>query len=241
MTVVMPVMTAAQEAGWLALLDLHRRMPTGWTLVGGQMVHLHCAERGATPTRPTNDMDAVLDVRAQPQVLYAFTTHLAALGFEPDGESWEGHQHRWMRQNAVIDVMIPTNLGQSASARAGARGGTVPETPGAQQALQRTESIEVQIGELVGAVLRPTLLGALVIKAAAYGVLGDSAKDRHVEDFVVLATLVSPRDRIQDAGPRDREYLGNVLGLLRNDPRPASRIENGPEGIERLRLRLNRV
>ncbi|MBO0901843.1 hypothetical protein J1G42_14760 [Cellulomonas sp. zg-ZUI222] len=36
-------------------MDLHSDMPVGWVLVGGQMVHLHCAERGAAPQRPTDD------------------------------------------------------------------------------------------------------------------------------------------------------------------------------------------
>jgi hypothetical protein len=43
-------MTRAQEAAWLGLLDLSERLPDAeWTLIGGQMVHLHCAERGYMP------------------------------------------------------------------------------------------------------------------------------------------------------------------------------------------------
>ena len=43
--IVLPPMLAAQTASWHALMDLYGRHPEGWTLVGGQMVHLHCAER----------------------------------------------------------------------------------------------------------------------------------------------------------------------------------------------------
>jgi hypothetical protein len=28
------------------VLDLYDRLSDGWTLIGGQLVHLHCAERG---------------------------------------------------------------------------------------------------------------------------------------------------------------------------------------------------
>jgi hypothetical protein len=42
--VVLPAMSEGQREGWHALLDLHDVMPVGWTLVGGQMVHLWCAE-----------------------------------------------------------------------------------------------------------------------------------------------------------------------------------------------------
>lgn len=57
-------MPAEQTASWLGLLDLYARLSEGWTLIGGQLVHLHCAERGHFPVRPTNDADTVIDVRA---------------------------------------------------------------------------------------------------------------------------------------------------------------------------------
>lgn len=92
MSVVLPPMTAAQAEAWNGLLDVAGRHPTGWTLVGGQMVQLHCVERGVSPARPTDDVDAVLDVRAEPGVLHTFTSALADVGFESAGESWQGHQ-----------------------------------------------------------------------------------------------------------------------------------------------------
>ncbi len=52
MTVSLPVTTEAQVASWHALMDLHESLPGRWTIVGGQMVHLHCAERDAFPVRP---------------------------------------------------------------------------------------------------------------------------------------------------------------------------------------------
>lgn len=50
--IVMPAMGAGQEAAWHALLDLHEVHPTGWTLIGGQLVHLHCAERASRLCAP---------------------------------------------------------------------------------------------------------------------------------------------------------------------------------------------
>lgn len=55
-------MPAEQTASWMGLLDLHERLADGWTLIGGQLVHLHCAARGRFPVRPTNDADRVIDV-----------------------------------------------------------------------------------------------------------------------------------------------------------------------------------
>lgn len=90
MTTVLPAMSSAQASSWHALLDLYDEHPTGWTLVGGQMVHLHCAERGTAPQRPTDDVDTLLDVRAEPHVLLAVTGILHDRGFRPAGETWTG-------------------------------------------------------------------------------------------------------------------------------------------------------
>ena len=66
MTVVLTGLTDRQQQSWLGLLDVAANFPTGWSLVGGQMVQLYCQERGFSPSRPTNDGDVVLDVRPSP-------------------------------------------------------------------------------------------------------------------------------------------------------------------------------
>jgi hypothetical protein len=76
-TVVLTGLTERQRQSWLGLLDVAADFPDGWCLVGGQMVHLYCQERGFSPSRPTNDGGVVLDVRAQPNVLRDFTGSLA--------------------------------------------------------------------------------------------------------------------------------------------------------------------
>jgi hypothetical protein len=49
-----------------------------------------------------------LDIRAYPTMLHDFTALLVKLDFESAGESHEGHQHRWKRGDAIVDVLIPT-------------------------------------------------------------------------------------------------------------------------------------
>lgn len=115
---VLPPMPPEQTASWLGLLDIYERLDEGWTLIGGQMVHLHCAEREHFPVRPTNDVDAVIDVRADPKVLHAFTKTLVDLGFTASDESLDGRQHRWP---AVPPPSMSCSLKASASGRAGAR------------------------------------------------------------------------------------------------------------------------
>lgn len=100
-------MPPEQTASWNGLLDIYECLHSGWTLIGGQLVHLHCAERGHFPVRPTNDADTVVDVRADPKMLRVFTSTLVELGFTSAGVSAEGLEHRWTRGAASVDVLLP--------------------------------------------------------------------------------------------------------------------------------------
>lgn len=239
MTIRMPAMVPAQEAGWIALIEIASLMPTGWTLVGGQMVHLHCIERGQAPMRATIDLDAILDVRARPQVLHDFTEVLTDLGFSSAGVSPWGHQHRWVRGVAQIDVLIPRHLGERASARRGVGGGTTVAAPGAQQALDRTERIEVEVAGRVGAVPRPNLLGALVAKAATTTITVDPGRGRHVSDFALLASLLRVADlQGEDLASRDIRHLRAMI------PRVAGEgvdVQGAERGIAMLSAAIRRA
>lgn len=131
--VALPPMTEAQEQSWLALMDLYERVNSEWTLIGGQLVHLHCAERDTVPTRPTTDIDTVVNVRASQSMLATFTGALKEMGFTPD-ISGDGIQHRWRRGLAQIDVLIPEGVGERVAARMGAGGAPTISSPGTTQA-----------------------------------------------------------------------------------------------------------
>lgn len=232
--IVMPPMTSAQRQAWLALMTLHQRLPAGWTLVGGQMVHLHCAERGAFPMRPTEDVDAVVDVRANQDLLARFTSELAGLGFVPE-TTGEGLQHRWRRGDAQIDVLIPEGVGDWAAARVGAGGARTLSAPGSSQALQRTEAVRVDVEGRVGTVLRPNLVAALVGKAAArHEIVINAASQRHCTDFVVLASLLSRRDFLAtEPTAKDKKRLRKMIGTCRDDVK-LMLMDDAAEALHRL-------
>jgi len=232
--VSMPAMGEAQKQSWHALMDLYERVNSGWTLIGGQLVHLHCAERGASPTRPTNDIDTVVDIRASQMILATFTGVLKDMGFTPE-TSAEGIQHRWRRDKAQIDVLIPEGVGERAAARAGAGGARTIRAPGTTQALKRSEPVTVLVDGRVGTVLRPNLVGALVGKAAARTeIASDPASSRHCTDFVVLASLVSARDFRETAlEKKDRARLRKMLTYCRRDASAMS-LENAAEALDRV-------
>lgn len=234
---VLPAMTQAQAAGWRTLITLAQRIPKGWCVVGGQMVHLLCWERGATPSRPTDDSDVVLDIRSSPTMLRLFTTELMSLGYASAGESMTGHQHRWISQDGLIDILIPRFLGEVASNRKGATGGTTIETPGGQRALDLSTPIKVALGREAAAIWRPTLHGAIVAKSAAFSVQLDLHRQRHLLDLVVLSTLLR-RDDIapEELTASDRERIGSALGALKESASLIAGVNGGREGIQRLAL-----
>lgn len=235
MTVTLKALSSRQRQAWLALLEVSVAFPSGWCVVGGQMVHLLCQERGSTANRPTNDGDVALDIRARPTILRDFTEALSAQGFAPDGTSPEGHQHRWVRDQASIDILIPTSTGTRASRRTGVGGGTTLGSPGAQQALRRAEVVSVRVEGTSGDVRRPNLLGALVSKAAAFQVPGDRGRERHLHDFATLAALIERSDRVhQQLTGRDRFYLEPMLRSLAGSRGAWLAIEGAERGVELL-------
>ena len=196
----LPAMSEAQEAAWRALMELGKRVPTGWTLIGGQLVHLHCAERGISPSRPTNDVDTVVDVRASQGMLETFTAALKDIGFVPD-TTGDGIQHRWRRDLAQFDVLIPEGIGERAAARHGAGGAPTISAPGTTQALARTE------------------------------IVADRAQGRHCADFVVLANLIAARDfRDVELTKKDRQRLRNMVVKCRQDG-SAMAVDNAEEAL----------
>lgn len=239
MPIELPAMLSEQQEAWQAVFEIHDSMPQGWVLVGGQAVFLHAVERGAPSVRATKDADMALDIRAFPTMLHDFTELLVRLGFESAGESLEGYQHRWTRGEAVIDVLIPRHLGERAEKRRGVTGGTTIAAPASQQALDRSETVEVQAGSASGRVIRPTILGSLIGKAALT-IINDPRRQRHIDDFLTLASVVRASDlRGVTYKPAERDHLANMLGRLAKEPSLMDQVPEGAEGVERLRLSLS--
>lgn len=175
---------------WHTLFELHEAIPRGWVLVGGQMVHLHCWQRGVEPPRVTTDADLIMDLRSDRQSLRRISDYLAGLGYEEDGRSLANIGHRWIRDRAVIDLLIPEGLSEKAAKATTVTGARTVQVPGGTQALDRAQVVAVQLADRRGFVIRPSLVGALVGKAAALEIPVDPGRDRHVSDFATLASLI---------------------------------------------------
>ncbi|WP_329136499.1 hypothetical protein [Streptomyces sp. NBC_00670] len=176
---------------WGTLLDLSEKVPEAWTLIGGQMVLLHGLEHGRNPPAASLDLDVLADVISDQHSLRALVTALEDLGFASSGVSPEGKAHRYRRHEdggtLVVDLLAPDNLGQRADLTT-TPPGTTREVPGGRQAVQRSEGVPVRLGERTGTIHRPSLLGAIVGKAAALGI-PTAPKEKHYRDLAFLLSL----------------------------------------------------
>ncbi len=200
---------------WDALLDLaNNRSRLEWTLIGGQMVMLHAAENQAAPLRVSRDLDIVVNARVVTGALRSMVASLKQTGFELAGASPDGIAHRYVRGQASIDLLAPEGLGQRADLTTTPPGRTV-QVPGGTQALNRTEMVPVAHVGRNGLVPRPSLLGAIVVKAAAIPV--DDAPRAQEHDLAMLLSMIAdPAVMAASMTPKDRKRL-RATGLDQPD------------------------
>lgn len=226
----------AEAALWSEALDLATALPgRGWTLIGAQMVLLHCLEHGIPLGRTSGDLDLLVDVRLAANATRALADQLIGLGFAPI-VTIDGRGHRFGRDRMIVDLLAPDGVGRRTSLETVQSARTI-EVPGGSQALLRTELVEVTFGERIARLPRPNLLGAILLKARAVSVADDPAK--HRSDLALLLSLV-PDPRAMRAAFRGREptWLAARAELL--DPaHPAWRGVRGAEnGIAALEILL---
>jgi len=159
-----------------------------WCLVGGLMVQLHAYEHGAE-SRPTTDIDILGDARRSPSMTEQLALILKNLGAQlhlpSSTDAKIGYQ--FDVQGETVEVLGPEGLRD------------YPRTLGSfetimvnggRQALRRTEKVPISIaGAEPVIVRRPTLLGAILIKARAVANVREKFEE-HREDLIRLLTFV---------------------------------------------------
>lgn len=235
-----PTVGVKDRESWLAFAEICERMPDGWTLVGGSLTQLHLLERGSTRARFTRDMDVVLDIRARPKAIPELVETMRAVGYEP-GLNPAQKDHRWIRGDAQIDILVPRGLRSSFLETRHDGIGFALETRGAEVALRRSEKRDVQVDGTVFTVNRPDLVGALYGKCSALLIPGDADKSRHFEDIGLLASIVSEEDLAEIRAMRSSERK-RIAGSLRraidsgdSEPRDLQQMHHVLEWIARAR------
>ena len=200
---------------WTTLCDLAAAKPDGWTLIGGQMVLLHALEHGTEPARVSTDLDILVNARVVAGAVGDFVRHIEAAGFTLAGGSPDGVAHRYARGHMVIDVLAPEGLGRRADLTTTPPGHTI-QVPGGTQALARTELLPVAHEGIQGHIPRPSLLAAIIVKAAAVSV----HRDRQVQlgDLALLLSLVEdPPELAPQLAHKDRARLRTVAEIASPD------------------------
>jgi len=211
--IVLPPLAGGQAASWEALVELAPAFGENWLLIGGQLVFLHEIERKVTDVRPTDDVDLVVDLRAEPKGLANIHATLISASFTQDMPGPEGTAHRYRREGAVIDVLAPDNVGRRAQLGLGA--GRTIEVPGTTQAFLRSSTVAVELDGTTAQIRRPDLVGALLGKAAAVAKIASQSagsRGKHLRDFDSLARLLGVADRNGAALTKSERRL--ILALI---------------------------
>jgi len=211
----MPPLTGTLDGLWDVILDLAENLPPmSWELVGGQMVMAHGLAAGRTPTRASHDIDVLGNLITSSKALLTAVAAVRELGFEPEPSMGGKRLHRFVRtkDNQAIDILAPDH------SPPGWKPTTVPplqtiQIAGGNQALQRLQVITVTKGGHTTDVPVPSVLGSLILKAAAYQV-DSRERERHAADAAFLVSLISdPLDLAGQLKGSDRKRL-RVLNTL---------------------------
>jgi hypothetical protein len=194
---------------WRAVGELVGRLPGECVLIGGLMVQLHALEHGITEVRLTRDID-VLGQARPPGALTAIDEVLKAEGFEPAGPDIDGFAHRYARDELIVDVLAPDGLDPPPDLGGGLKAVGVP---GGTQALNRAEVVTVSVEGKEFELRRPTLLGAILIKARSIMRHADPESQR--EDLLRLLSLVEdPRAMAAELKASERRWLRQAADRL---------------------------
>lgn len=179
-----------------------------WCLIGGLMVQLHAYEHGVE-SRPTTDIDILGDARRSPSMTEQLALILQNLGAElhlpSSTDAKIGYQFEV--QGETVEVLgpegvrdYPRTLGSFETIMVN----------GGRQALRRTEKVSISIsGAEPVIVRRPTLLGAILIKARAVASVREKFEE-HREDLIRLLTFVHDPRTLADENTltkNEREWL----------------------------------
>jgi len=195
---------------WYAVGELAELLPSDWTLVGGLMVQLHALEHGVSDVRVTVDID-VLGQARPPGPLEAIDRSLIDAGFHAYPPDPDNYGFRYERDGLVVDVLAPDGI-RPPPTLDGSRHAV--GIPGGSQALARSETVTVRIDAHTFELQRPTLAGAILIKARSLLKHRDPESQR--QDLLRLLSLVpDPRAMRRELKKTERRWLQRAEVPLR--------------------------
>jgi len=193
-----------------------------WSLIGGLMVQIHGFEH-EDDLRPTVDIDILGAAKRRPAV----TEQIASILVEKGGEvampprSKPGVGYRFELEGEVIEILGPDGLRTDPKTVGGLRTFGVS---GGSQALSRTEPVLARLGNSPPVIVRrPSILGAILIKARVVAKRRKEKFDSDRQDLIRLLTYVEdPRAlaREEQLKASERKWLRNISADLTSTTPP---------------------
>ena len=223
-----PELGDARHGLWCDLIDLAEVNPGAWTIIGAHMVALFAWEAGLV-SRPSDDVDVLVDVRLVADGTERVSRFLLERHFELEVSDAET-AHLFRREVAKVDVLAPDGVGARANLRTVSPHRTV-QVPGGTQALRRSAPVEIRIRGVEGAVPRPSLLGAILVKVRAIAV--DDLPNAQRADVALLLRLVEDPNRLRTELTRSSEAgcagtRTSAIRRMRNGTRSPLTIQSTP-------------
>lgn len=199
--VAMSVPTPAVEVSssahpWSTIYTLSKSCDSSlWLLTGGLMVQLHAIMNGIT-ARPTLDADLLIDVISNKDNVRKVYNTLNNLGFALQ-TGLTGYATRLRNHNNdVVDVLIADHTPKKLFGFLNIFNIPLLSMPGGAQAIERSMLVKlIDRHENNEAMLRiPDLLGALILKSAAYNADNMGDREKHLYDAALIASLIDDPD-----------------------------------------------
>ena len=205
---------------WEKLAELATQLGVDreWCLIGGLMVQLHAYEHGED-SRPTDDIDLLGNSRSRPSMTERIAEVLNDAGatLATPSSTDPSLGYRFEIDGETVEVLGPDGLKRDPSTLGNFE--TI-QVPGGTQALRRTEKVSISVaGGPETEIRRPTLLGAILLKARAT-VRVRGRFEEHREDLVRLLGFVhDPRAEAADGRltANERKWLQAVDADVRLD------------------------
>lgn len=203
MAIEIPELGDDRHRLWCDLIDMAEAFPGTWTIIGAHMVALHAWEAGIT-SRPSDDVDVLVNVRLAVNGTQEVSRFLLERDYQPE-VSRNQLAHLFLRGATHVDVLAPDGLARTTNIT------TVPphrtlKVPGGTQALRRSAPVEVRSRDIVGALPRPDLLGAILVKVRA--IEKDDLPQAQRQDVALLLQLLDdPAEAASDISRSERGWL----------------------------------
>jgi len=219
---------------WDTVIELAGALPAdSWMLVGGLMTQAHAMLAGYE-SRATRDIDMLVDVMASTSNISAVIKRLQAGGFELQEPGLRGTAfHRLRKGKLIADVLVADHLPKGKVDAAKVNRWPMLEIAGGAQAISRKMELSIDHPGGTSRIFIPNLLGALILKAAAY-CADRRDRHRHLDDVALLASLLTDhRGALEQLHGSDRKRLRSAAEAL-SDPNDSAwaklNVENRKAG-----------